>query len=181
MIPIPRVVSAVLLVLVGSGPVQQPMLIRRMPKLPSCTTLLAKIRQCRRTGAMPLLSNTAANAFCSTPETTRTFLRRTRRQRESISLNWISWSCRTAMGITWGIHLPLKCESQSAHLCTEGRVLSTVRTCSAAFIAKTHPFHRSSATTTVGRQKSCALARLGRAPISNLFPSPGERKRSEAM
>jgi len=46
------------------------------------------------------LSNTAASAFCSIPGTTRVSSRRMQRQEESIFLNWISWSCRTATGIT---------------------------------------------------------------------------------
>src|SRR5215472_1544499 len=98
------------------------MLIRRRPKSPCCMTPSDNPRRCTKIGAMPLSSSMAANAFCSTLGTIRTSLSTTRKQRESTSLNWISWSCRTAMGSHGRVDLPLKRESQSDHLRAEGRL-----------------------------------------------------------
>src|SRR5712664_3229157 len=52
--------------------------------------------------AMPLLSNMAANAFCSIQETIPTFSPRTPKQKTSTSQNLISSSCPTGTAITWG-------------------------------------------------------------------------------
>ncbi len=52
-------------------------------------------------GAMPLLSNMAANAFCSIRETIQTFSPRTPKQKTSTSRSWTSSSCPTGTAITW--------------------------------------------------------------------------------
>ena len=50
---------------------------------------------------MPLLSNMAANTFCSTQETTPTFSPRTPKQKTSTSRSWTSSLCPTGTAITW--------------------------------------------------------------------------------
>jgi hypothetical protein len=98
------VVSAAFLILVGSGPVQSATDANVDPAKAQITVLYDAFGQTsgmQRDWAMPLLSNMVANAFCSIPETSQTFLRTMRRQKESTSLNWISWLCHTAMGTTW--------------------------------------------------------------------------------
>jgi hypothetical protein len=80
------VVSVALVALVETGSVQSATGANADPTKAQITLLYDAFGQnsaMQKDWGMPLLSNTAASAFCSTPETTRTSSRRMRWQKES--------------------------------------------------------------------------------------------------